>query len=134
VHRQRLARRDAEERGVEAAAASGAGLGALTGLLGVGGGFLAVPALVGAVGLTMEAAIGTSLPVIAVNASASLVTRGGGAAGLDWAVIAPFAAAAVLGAWDGKRLAARLSGAVLQRTFAVLLLGVAAVMGVDALL
>ncbi|MER5355303.1 sulfite exporter TauE/SafE family protein [Kitasatospora sp. NPDC002551] len=116
------------------AAASGAGLGALTGLLGVGGGFLAVPALVGAVGLTMEAAIGTSLPVIAVNASASLVTRGGGAAGLDWAVIAPFAAAAVLGAWDGKRLAARLSGAVLQRTFAVLLLGVAAVMGVDALL
>ncbi|MFE2111279.1 sulfite exporter TauE/SafE family protein [Kitasatospora sp. NPDC059463] len=116
------------------AAASGAGLGALTGLLGVGGGFLAVPALVGAVGLTMEAAVGTSLPVIAVNASASLVTRGGGAAGLDWAVIAPFTAAAVLGAWDGKRLAARLSGAVLQRIFAVLLLGVAAVMGADALL
>ncbi|MFF8774466.1 sulfite exporter TauE/SafE family protein [Kitasatospora sp. NPDC015120] len=116
------------------AAASGAGLGALTGLLGVGGGFLAVPALVGAVGLTMEAAVGTSLPVIAVNASASLVTRGGGAAGLDWAVIAPFTAAAVLGAWDGKRLAARLSGAVLQRTFAALLLGVAAVMGADALL
>ncbi|MFF2658226.1 TSUP family transporter [Kitasatospora sp. NPDC058032] len=116
------------------AAASGAGLGALTGLLGVGGGFLAVPALVGAVGLSMEAAVGTSLPVIAVNASASLVTRGGGAAGLDWAVIAPFTAAAVLGAWDGKRLAARLSGAVLQRTFAALLLGVAAVMGADALL
>ncbi|MFB7469732.1 sulfite exporter TauE/SafE family protein [Kitasatospora sp. NPDC056184] len=116
------------------AAASGAGLGALTGLLGVGGGFLAVPALVGAVGLSMEAAVGTSLPVIAVNASASLATRGGGAAGLDWAVIAPFTAAAVLGAWDGKRLAARLSGAVLQRVFAVLLLGVAAVMGADALL
>ncbi|MFB6894409.1 TSUP family transporter [Kitasatospora sp. NPDC056327] len=115
------------------AAASGAGLGALTGLLGVGGGFLAVPALVGAVGLSMEAAIGTSLPVIAVNASASLVTRGG-AAGLDWAVIAPFTAAAVLGAWDGKRLAARLSGAVLQRTFAGLLLAVAVVMGADAVL
>ncbi|MER7701275.1 sulfite exporter TauE/SafE family protein [Kitasatospora sp. NPDC097605] len=116
------------------AVASGAGLGALTGLLGVGGGFLAVPALVGAVGLTMEAAVGTSLPVIAVNASASLATRGGGAAGLDWAVIAPFTAAAVLGAWDGKRLAARLSGAVLQRTFAGLLLAVAAVMGADAVL
>ncbi|MEV6979520.1 sulfite exporter TauE/SafE family protein [Kitasatospora sp. NPDC093806] len=115
-------------------AATGAGLGALTGLLGVGGGFLAVPALVGAVGLSMEAAVGTSLPVIAVNASASLATRGGGAAGLDWAVIAPFTAAAVLGAWDGKRLAARLSGAVLQRTFAVLLLAVAAVMAADAVL
>ncbi|WP_395297772.1 sulfite exporter TauE/SafE family protein [Kitasatospora hibisci] len=116
------------------AAATGAGLGAVTGLLGVGGGFLAVPALVTAVGLPMEAAVGTSLPVIAVNASASLATRGGAGSGLDWAVIAPFTAAAVLGAWDGKRLAGRFSGSTLQRVFAGLLLAVAAVMGADAVL
>ncbi|MFJ3791698.1 TSUP family transporter [Kitasatospora sp. NPDC090091] len=126
--------REAATAGPARAAATGAGLGAVTGLLGVGGGFLAVPALVTAVGLSMEAAVGTSLPVIAVNASASLATRGGAGSGLDWAVIAPFTAAAVLGAWDGKRLAARFSGSTLRRAFAALLLAVAAVMGVDAVL
>ncbi|MGW4898635.1 sulfite exporter TauE/SafE family protein [Kitasatospora sp. NPDC004240] len=115
-------------------AATGAGLGAVTGLLGVGGGFLAVPALVGAVGLPMELAVGTSLPVIATNALSSLATRGGAGGGLDWAVLAPFAGAAVLGAWDGRRLAARLRGAVLQRAFAVLLLAVGVGMAADALL
>lgn len=51
------------------AAGAGAGLGTVTGFLGVGGGFLAVPALVGAVGLRMRAAVGTSLLVITVNSS-----------------------------------------------------------------
>lgn len=103
------------------------GLGAVTGLLGVGGGFLAVPALVTVLAFEMQAAVGTSLLVITVNSLASLVTRSGGAAGIDWAVTAPFAGAAILGAWDGKRLAARVSGSALQR-----LLAVAAFMLVDA--
>ncbi|WP_368857881.1 TSUP family transporter, partial [Streptomyces sp. DH12] len=51
---------------------------------------------------------------------------------LDWAVIGPFIAAAVLGAWDGKRLAAKVSGPGLQRVFAVVLLAVAAFMLADA--
>lgn len=51
------------------AAGAGAGLGAVTGFLGVGGGFLAVPALVGVLGLRMRVAIGTSLLVITVNSS-----------------------------------------------------------------
>ncbi|POX37696.1 integral membrane family protein [Streptomyces sp. Ru73] len=114
------------------AAGSGAGLGALTGLLGVGGGFLAVPALVTVLAFEMRAAVGTSLLVISANSLASLATRGATASGLDWAVIAPFTATAVLGAWDGKRLAAKASGPVLQRAFAVVLLAVAAFMAVDA--
>ncbi|MEV7477317.1 sulfite exporter TauE/SafE family protein [Streptomyces halstedii] len=114
------------------AAGTGAGLGALTGLLGVGGGFLAVPALVTVLAFEMQAAVGTSLLVITTNSLASLMTRTGGAADLDWAVVAPFAGAAILGAWDGRRLAAKVSGARLQQLFAVLLLGVAAVMLVDA--
>lgn len=114
------------------AAGAGAGLGALTGLLGVGGGFLVVPALVTVLAFEMRAATGTSLLVIAVNSLASLVTRGSTTTGLDWAVVAPFTGAAVLGAWDGKRLAARLTGAALRRTFAIVLLTVAAAMGVDA--
>ncbi|MEU3339469.1 sulfite exporter TauE/SafE family protein [Streptomyces sp. NPDC002144] len=116
------------------AAAAGAGLGAVTGVLGVGGGFLAVPALVGVVGLRMRAAVGTSLVVITVNSLAALAMRGGTAQSLDWAVVGPFVAAAILGAWDGKRLAAKVSGTALQRIFAVVLLLVAAFMLLDALL
>ncbi|RFU39549.1 sulfite exporter TauE/SafE family protein [Actinomadura logoneensis] len=115
------------------AAATGAGLGALTGLLGVGGGFLAVPALVDRLAFPMRAAIGTSLLVIAVNALASLVMRGAAASALDWATIVPFTAAAILAARDGRRVAGRLSGRLLQRGFAVTLLAVAALMLVDAL-
>ncbi|GAA2287251.1 UPF0721 transmembrane protein [Streptomyces ruber] len=114
------------------AAATGAGLGALTGLLGVGGGFLAVPALVTVLAFEMQAAVGTSLLVITVNSLASLATRSGAAVSLDWAVIGPFIAAAVLGAWDGRRLAAKATGPLLQRTFAIVLLTVAALMLLDA--
>ncbi|MDX3520526.1 sulfite exporter TauE/SafE family protein [Streptomyces scabiei] len=114
------------------AAGTGAGLGALTGLLGVGGGFLAVPALVTVLAFEMQAAVGTSLLVISANSLASLVTRGATTVGVDWAVIGPFAGAAILGAWDGRRLAAKVTGPLLQRTFAVALLAVAALMLIDA--
>ncbi|GLF99172.1 sulfite exporter TauE/SafE family protein [Streptomyces yaizuensis] len=115
------------------AAGTGAGLGALTGLLGVGGGFLAVPALVTVLAFEMQAAVGTSLLVISANSLASLATRGATATGIDWAVIAPFVGAAILGAWDGRRLATRVPGPRLQQAFAVLLLAVAGFMLVDAL-
>ncbi|MET7320513.1 sulfite exporter TauE/SafE family protein [Streptomyces sp. NPDC005549] len=114
------------------AAGAGAGLGTLTGLLGVGGGFLAVPALVTVLAFEMEAAVGTSLLVITVNSLASLATRSSAAISLDWALIGPFIAAAILGAWDGKRLAAKVSGPRLQRMFAVALLAVAFFMVADA--
>ncbi|GFH34570.1 sulfite exporter TauE/SafE family protein [Streptomyces pacificus] len=114
-------------------AAAGAGLGAVTGLLGVGGGFLAVPALVNAVGLRMRQAVGTSLLVITVNSLVALTARTGTGGDLRWELVAPFAGAATLGAWDGKRLAARLSGARLRKIFAVLLLAVAAFMFADVI-
>ncbi|MFE9661174.1 TSUP family transporter [Streptomyces sp. NPDC005955] len=112
--------------------AAGAGLGALTGLLGVGGGFLAVPALTGVLAFRIRAAVATSLLVVSVNALVALAARGGTATGVDWAVVGPFAAAAVLGAWDGKRLGAKLPEAVLHRVFAGVLLAVALLMLVDA--
>ncbi|WNZ07666.1 sulfite exporter TauE/SafE family protein [Streptomyces sp. 11x1] len=116
------------------AAAAGAGLGAVTGVLGVGGGFLAVPALVGVLGMRMREAVGTSLLVITVNSLAALSMRAGTVEGLDWAVVGPFIGAAILGAWDGKRLAVKVSGRTLQRIFALVLLAVAAFMLIDALL
>ncbi|MFJ4883528.1 sulfite exporter TauE/SafE family protein [Streptomyces sp. NPDC088731] len=113
-------------------ARTGAGLGTVTGFLGVGGGFLVVPALVTVVAVPMAEAVGTSLLVITVNSTAALATRLTTPTALDWAAIAPFTAAAVLGAWDGQRLAARVPVAALRRIFGAVLLAVAVFMLVDA--
>ncbi|MFF9631907.1 TSUP family transporter [Streptomyces fradiae] len=113
------------------AAGAGAGVGALTGFLGVGGGFLTVPALVALAGVRMRTAVGTSLLVVTVNALAALLARAGTAAPVDWAVVGPFTGAAVLGALDGRRLAARLPAARLRMVFGYLLLAVAALMAAD---
>lgn len=115
------------------AVGAGAGLGAVTGFLGVGGGFLAVPALVSVLGLRMKQAVGTSLLVITVNSLAALTARSGTGGDLRWEVIAPFAGAAILGAWDGKRLATKITGVTLQKAFAFALLAVAALMLVDVI-
>ena len=115
------------------AAGAGAGLGAVTGFLGVGGGFLAVPALVSVLGLAMRRAVGTSLLVITVNSLAALAARTGTSGGLHWEIIGPFTGAAILGAWDGKRLATKISGTTLQKIFAGVLLAVAAFMLVDVI-
>lgn len=115
------------------AAGAGAGLGAVTGFLGVGGGFLAVPALVSVVGLRMRQAVGTSLLVITVNSLAALAARAGADGGVRWEVVGPFTGAAILGAWDGKRLAAKIPGPTLQKIFAGALLAVAAFMLADVI-
>ncbi|WP_370413927.1 sulfite exporter TauE/SafE family protein [Streptomyces fradiae] len=115
-----------------AVAGAGAGLGAVTGVLGVGGGFLTVPALVQVVGLRMRPAVGTSLLVVAVNALVALLARAGGSVPVDWAVVAPFTGAAVLAAWDGRRLASRIPADTLRRVFGAVLLVVAALMLLDA--
>ncbi len=100
----------------------------------MGGGFLAVPALVSVLGLRMRQAVGTSLLVITVNSLAALTARTGTGADLRWEVIAPFTGAAILGAWDGKRLASKITGRTLQKIFAFVLLGVAGFMLIDAVL
>jgi len=107
----------------------GAATGFLTGLLGVGGGFLVVPVLVVVLRLSAPRAIGTSLVVIAVNAGAALVPRLGGPEP-DWAVVGPFALAAVAATLGGKLVADRLPGPTLARAFAVLIGAVGLVVGV----
>jgi uncharacterized membrane protein YfcA len=114
------------------AVACGLTVGFLTGFLGVGGGFLVVPALVIALRMPMVLAIGTSLAIITFNAVASFVPRVA-AADLDWAVLLPFTLAAVLGTILGKRVADRLSGATLRRAFAVLLILVGVAVAVESL-
>lgn len=111
--------------------ASAAAVGFLTGFLGVGGGFLVVPALVVALRMPMSLAVGTSLAVIAVNSVSSLVARIG-EAHPDWRVIVPFTVAAVAGSLLGKRVGERLSAATLTRAFAVMLVLVGLAVGVQS--
>lgn len=94
----------------------GAGVGLLTGLLGVGGGFLIVPALVLAAGLAMPLAVGTSLVVIAINSAAGFVGHLGEQA-IPWGFSAEFTAVCVLGALAGERLGRNVPAATLRKWF-----------------
>ncbi|WP_037970837.1 sulfite exporter TauE/SafE family protein [Streptosporangium amethystogenes] len=104
--------------------AAGAAVGALTGLFGVGGGFLIIPALVLALGLPMTAAVGTSLLIVVVNSAAGFVAHADGA-DLDYTVIGAFTTAAVIGSLAAARLGRYLDAERLRRWFAYLVLVVA---------
>lgn len=110
-----------------AVALAGLGVGALSGLFGIGGGFLIVPALVWVAKLGMREAVGTSL--VAVTAF-GLTTAGGYAlAGqLDLALAAVFIAGGLAGGFAGARVGGHLEERRLRRTFALMLLPVAAYM------
>jgi len=101
-------------------------VGLLTGFLGVGGGFLVVPALVLALGPPMELAAGTSLVVITITSTAVLVVRAGTAVHPDWTLVGLLTVAAVIGGWLGARVAARVETDRLQPAFTLLLIAVAA--------
>jgi len=111
----------------------GAAVGFLTGFLGVGGGFLVMPVLVIALRMPVPAAIATSLLIMVLNSAAALASRFGDLA-VDWSVVVPFTLASVVGTLLGRRVAGRLSGAVLTRTFAVLLLIIGIFVGVESLM
>jgi len=105
-------------RCARALAGTGALSGVLSGLLGVGGGFVIVPALTRFTNLSSRSIIASSLATIA------LVSVGGvGAAALQgsvvWPIALPFSAGAVLALLGGRVAAARLNGARLQQAFAV---------------
>jgi uncharacterized protein len=104
----------------------GAAVGSLTGLVGAGGGFLIVPALVLLGGLEMPAAIGTSLVVIAMSSFAGLAGRLGHVT-LDWPLTLLVTAAAVIGSFGGGALVGRVPPAALRKAFGVLVLVMAAV-------
>jgi uncharacterized protein len=93
----------------------------LTGLVGIGGGFLVVPALVLLARLPMRQAVGTSLLVIAMN-SASGFAGYLGTVPFDWIFLAGFTSAAVAGALVGTALVSRVPQLALKRGFSVLLL------------
>lgn len=103
----------------------GAAIGALTSVLGVGGGFLLIPAFVVRERLPMAIAVGTSLAVIAVNSAAALVGQwwSGGFAdsGFDPTAVAVTAGFGLVGSVAGARVAHRLPQRGVRRAFALLL-------------
>ena len=104
----------------------GFGVGLVTGVVGAGGGFLIVPALVVFGGLAMQEAVGTSLVAITLNCAAGLVGKLGSAP-VDWTLTLAFAAVAVGGSFLGFLVGRRVSPAGLRRVFAWFVLAIAAV-------
>lgn len=114
-------------------AMAGAGLlaGFLSGLLGVGGGFVLVPALRRHTPLPMHAITATSLMVL------TLVSLGGvgvwlAHGGLNWSQAIPFAGGAVVGIYLGRLGSHRIADRLLHRAFAVMCLLAAVGLGVKA--
>ena len=103
---------------------AGLAVGFLTGLLGVGGGFIIVPALVMVLGYPMPVAVGTSLLVIAINSAAALAARVGHQT-FHWSIIVPFTLAAIVGSLAGRRVAERVRPDTLTRAFSALLIAIA---------
>jgi uncharacterized membrane protein YfcA len=100
-------------------------VGVVTGLVGAGGGFLVVPALVLLGGLPMSVAVGTSLLVIAMKSFAGLAGYLSSVE-LPWGLVLGVTAAAVVGSVIGGRLAGKVPEAQLRKAFGwfVLVMGV----------
>lgn len=101
-------------------------VGLLTGFLGVGGGFLVVPALLLALALPMRYSAGTSLVAITITSAAALAARTGAGVAPDWRLVAAITVTAVAGSVLGGRLAARTDITRLSAAFTGLVLVVAA--------
>lgn len=118
---------------ISAIAAIGAVTGFLAGLLGVGGGFVIVPALLFVSALSMHSAIATSLMAIALTSAGTVVAAMLQGQQLPWDLALPFLLGALGGMWLGRRLAPRVAGPRLQQVFAVTMLLVGLGMGGRAL-
>jgi len=92
--------------------------GLLSGLLGVGGGFVIVPALGRYTNLDSKSIVATSLAVIALVSTGSVVSASLSGV-MHWAVGAPFALGAVVGLILGRQVATHLAGPRLQQLFAL---------------
>lgn len=99
----------------------GAGVGVLTGFLGVGGGFLIVPALNSLGNLKLRLAIGTSLFIITVNCAAGVVGYWG-KVDFHWPLTFTFVIFSALASLLGVRLGRKLPVPILRKAFSILIL------------
>ena len=95
----------------------GIAVGGLTGLVGVGGGFLIIPALVFFARIPMKTAIGTSLFIIAANALIGFTGDLQGDQNMDWPLLFGFAAVSIIGIFIGNYLCKKIDGSKLKSVF-----------------
>lgn len=98
----------------------GLAIGAMTGVLGAGGGFLIVPALILWARLPVEKAVGTSLAIVAANAWFGVLTRLDARIGWDWSFLLAFSAASLAGVLIGQSINRKLDGLHLRRASATI--------------
>jgi uncharacterized membrane protein YfcA len=106
-----------------AIALEGLGVGILTGFVGVGGGFVIIPALVLLGGIPMKKAIGTSLIIITFNSVAGFLGYLG-QVNLDWNLMISFALAASVGTITGAYLTRFIEAKQLQKAFGYFVLAI----------
>ncbi|MBK6859128.1 MAG: sulfite exporter TauE/SafE family protein [Saprospiraceae bacterium] len=97
-------------------------LGLITGILGAGGGFLIVPALVLLQKLDFKKAAGTSLIIISINTGVALISKIQSLALLEWPFVLAFTGMAILGMFGGSKLSQFLSSDKLKPLFAYFIL------------
>jgi hypothetical protein len=104
----------------------GLGVGVLTGLVGAGGGFLIIPALVLLAKMPMKLAVGTSLFIIAVKSLFGFVGDLQGSQIIDWELLSVFTVLAIAGIFGGIVLSKKISGKKLKTSFGwfVLVMGI----------
>ena len=114
-----------KERGMTKIMLDGFIVGAVTGLVGVGGGFLIIPALVILGGLSMRLAVGTSLVIIAFKSFAGFIgyldVLDALSLSVDWNIIAIFSIIGVIGGWLGHKISSRINQEHLKKGFALFL-------------
>jgi uncharacterized membrane protein YfcA len=97
-------------------------VGMVTGLLGIGGGFLIVPALYLLVNLPVKKAIGTALLIITINSLFSFLNSYSSMQ-IDWLLLIRFSLGAILGIMIGTQLSRKIPGDYLKKTFGWVILG-----------
>ncbi|MDX1353739.1 MAG: sulfite exporter TauE/SafE family protein, partial [Thiomicrorhabdus sp.] len=114
-----------KERAMYKIAIDGFLVGGVPGLVGVGGGFLIIPALVLLGGLSMRLAVGTSLVIIAVKSFAGFVEYLAVLEALqlsvDWQIIGMFSVIGIVGGWLGHKISSRINQNQLKQGFAIFL-------------
>lgn len=101
-------------------------VGVITGLVGAGGGFLIIPALVLLAKLPMKLAVGTSLIIIAAKSLIGFTGDLNGSEAIDWNFLLVFSAIAIVGILAGSVLSKRISNDKLKPAFGwfVLVMGI----------
>ncbi|MCA1797962.1 MAG: sulfite exporter TauE/SafE family protein [Xanthomonadaceae bacterium] len=117
------------ERALPKVVADGLAVGALTGFVGVGGGFLIIPALVLLARLDMHRAVATSLVIIALKSFAGfakyLPVLAAEGLSVDWHIIGLFSAVGAAGTVAGNHIGRRIPQAALKRGFGLMLIPMA---------